>query len=147
MCTLEEALRSVSIGVMVDFDPTDVAEPALEVIEEAGALDRVVFSGENVEAYRRIRARAPDARIALTWMDHSRPPDALLDELGVEFLNPPWDLVDGDLVRDMRARGTKVSTWTVDDPAEMRRMIDAGVDAVITNRIELLVPLLAEAAC
>ena len=47
----------------------------------------------------------------------------------------------------MHERGLKVSTWTVDDPAEMRRVIDAGVDAVITNRIAELVALLAEARC
>jgi len=47
----------------------------------------------------------------------------------------------------MHARGYKVSTWTVDDPLEMRRVVDCGVDAVVTNRIRELVALLAEARC
>ena len=33
----------------------------------------------------------------------------------------------------------KVSTWTVDDAGDMDRVVDAGVDAVVSNRIaELL---------
>jgi len=47
----------------------------------------------------------------------------------------------------MRGRGYKVSTWTVDEPREMRRVVDCGVDAVVTNRVHALVSLLAEARC
>ena len=147
IATLEEALDCVSIGVMVDYTRADVAEPALEVIQAAGALERVLFAGGNVEGHRRIRELAPDARIALTWTEEELPGDDLLDELGVEFFNPPWELVDERVVATMHERGTKVSTWTVDDPAEMRRVVDAGADAVITNRIGTLVALLAEAPC
>jgi glycerophosphoryl diester phosphodiesterase len=145
--TLEEALASVSVDVMVDYVLADVVEPALEVIDAAGALGRVLFSGGNVDGHRRIRELAPEARIALTWTDARPPADELLDELGVEFFNPPYQLVDEEVVELMHHRGTKVSTWTVDDPREMRRVVEAGVDAVITNRIAALVALLAEVAC
>ena len=35
--------------------------------------------------------------------------------------------------------GRLVSTWTVDDPEDMARMVEAGVDAVVSNRIGALV--------
>ncbi|HVU78128.1 MAG TPA: glycerophosphodiester phosphodiesterase family protein [Gaiellaceae bacterium] len=145
--TLAEALDAISVGVMVDYTLADVVEPALDAIRDAGALDRCLFSGANVAGHRRIRELAPDARIALTWTQPEPPADALLDELAVEFFNPPHELVDPGVVEAMHERGTKVSTWTVDDEAEMRRVIDAGVDAVISNRIGALVALLEEARC
>ena len=145
--TLEDVLECVSLPVMVDYTLADVVEPALETIEAAGALQRVVFAGGNVGGHRRIRALAPDARIALTWTRREPPSDALLEDLEPEYFNPPCELVDAALVNAMHGRGLKVSTWTVDDPQEMRRVVDLGVDAVVTNRIAELVSLLAGKPC
>jgi glycerophosphoryl diester phosphodiesterase len=145
--TLDEALACVDLPVMVDFTLADVVEPALEAIHRAGALERVLFSGGNVDGHRRIRELAPTARIALTWTDREQPADALLEELGIEYFNPPWERVDETIVGAMHDRGYRVSTWTVDDPLEMRRMVECGVDAIVTNRIRELVALLAEARC
>jgi myo-inositol-1(or 4)-monophosphatase len=147
VATLAEALACVDLPVMVDFTMADVVEPALAVISEADALERVLFSGGKVAGHRRIRALAPAARIALTWTDREPPPAALLEELVVEYFNPPWERVDAVIVDAMHDRGYKVSTWTVDDPREMRRVVDCGVDAVVTNRVPELVALLAEARC
>ena len=147
VATLAEALACVDLPVMVDFTMADVVEPALAVISEADALERVLFSGGNLAGHRRIRALAPAARIALTWTDREPPPAALLEELVVEYFNPPWERVDAVIVDAMHDRGYKVSTWTVDDPREMRRVVDCGVDAVVTNRVPELVALLAEARC
>jgi glycerophosphoryl diester phosphodiesterase len=147
IATLDEALGCVSMPVMVDYEVADVVEPALEVIRAVGALERVLFSGGNVAGHRRIRELAPEARIALTWTRREPPARELLEELDPEYLNPPWELVDAGLVSAMHARGRKVSTWTVDDRREMRRLIDLGVDAIVTNRIGELVSLLAEAPC
>lgn len=145
--TLAEALDAVALPVMVDYTLADVVEPALEAVEAAGALDRVVFAGGNLEGHRMIRSLAPGARIALTWTEREPPSTALLDELAVEFFNPQWDRCTEPVVASMHDRGLKVSTWTVDDPVEMRRALDVGVDAVITNRVGALVALLAEAPC
>lgn len=145
--TLAEALAAISIPVMVDYTLADVVEPALEAIDAAGALERVLFAGGNVDGHRRIRELAPSARIALTWTDEGAPPFSLLEELDAEFYNPHWQLLTPAVVDELHQRGLSVSAWTVDDPAAMRRVLDAGADAVTTNRIATLVELLAESRC
>jgi glycerophosphoryl diester phosphodiesterase len=151
---LTDVLSTIAHPVMVDFTEVDVVAPTLEAIREAGALDRVLFSGENVAGHRLVRSLAPGARIALTWTKRTPCPDALLDELEVEFFNPSGTLLASQpgLVAAMHERGTAVSTWTIDRRADMAAVLDLGVDAVITNRIGELVGLLderrqLEAAC
>ncbi len=42
----------------------------------------------------------------------------------------------------VHAAGLLVSCWTVDDEAEMARVVEAGVDAVVSNRIGRLLRFL-----
>jgi glycerophosphoryl diester phosphodiesterase len=140
---LADALAAVQIPVMVDYTRADVVEPALEAIREARALDRVLFSGACIEGHRRIRELAPEARIALTWEEGLPPSDELLEELRVEYFNPPYQLVTPERVALMHDRGLLVSTWTVDSITEMERVLDAGVDAVISNRVGELLRVIA----
>jgi glycerophosphoryl diester phosphodiesterase len=142
---LAEALAAIPVGVMVDYERGDVAEPALAAVVAAGALDRCVFAGGCFDGHRRIRALAPGARIALTWTREGESPFPLLDELGAELFNPNGKLLlrNPSLVERVHAHGTAVSVWTVDDLADMALALDLGVDAVITNRIGELVALLA----
>jgi glycerophosphoryl diester phosphodiesterase len=47
------------------------------------------------------------------------------------------------LLDAVHAAGAEVHVWTVDDPARMRMLLDLGVDAIVTNRPDLALPLAA----
>lgn len=143
---LSEALAAIpdSVQVMVDYEERAVAEPALDAVLAAGALDRCLFSGSCYDGHRAIRGRASDARIACTWTGDAPVADALLDELAAEYWNPSGDVLarDPEQVERMHARGTLVSVWTIDRRADMQLVLDLGVDAVVTNHVADLVELL-----
>jgi glycerophosphoryl diester phosphodiesterase len=57
-----------------------------------------------------------------------------------------WFLPFGDItpetVAEARALGLKLGAWTVDDPKDMRRLIDRGLDALCTDRPDVLADIL-----
>jgi len=64
--------------------------------------------------------------------------------LRLAALHPYQGQVTPKQVQQARRRGQQINTWTVNEPAEMRRLIDLGVDGIITDRPDLLSALLAE---
>lgn len=53
-------------------------------------------------------------------------------------------VVDRAFVRHAHRRGLQVHVWTVNDPGQMRTLLDLGVDGMMTDHIETLRAVLAE---
>jgi glycerophosphoryl diester phosphodiesterase len=51
---------------------------------------------------------------------------------------PIWADVTDAAVREARSRGLHIGAWTVNDPAEMRRLSSLGIDAICTDRPDLM---------
>ena len=65
-------------------------------------------------------------------------------DVGVRQICPRWDLVTAELVERARHADLHVVPWTVNDPAEMRRLVDAGVNGIMTDFPDRLRAVLAE---
>jgi glycerophosphoryl diester phosphodiesterase len=137
--TLREVLDAVPLPLMVDFTRREVVPGGIQAVRAAGALARCLFVTGNVAALQQLREASPDARIGLTWLDGPEPPLAQLRELGAEYWNPWFGVITPEGVAAVHDTGLRVSTWTVDTPEEMTQVLEAGVDAVVSNRIAALV--------
>jgi glycerophosphoryl diester phosphodiesterase len=54
-----------------------------------------------------------------------------------------FTIADAGLVKRAHAAGKEVHVWTINDPAEMRELLDRGVDGLMTDRTDLLKDVLA----
>lgn len=86
---------------------------------------------------------ALDATIPLGLICESKTQLRLWSELPVQFVIPQQELVDSELVRKIKGAGKKVFVWTVNDPADMKRIAEYGVDGVISDDTSLLCRTLA----
>ncbi len=106
----------------------------LDAVRSRELLPRMLFSSFYDPVLARLRALSPDARLALLLS--RKFPVRMVERaraLGAEAVNPEDSLVTRELVREAHAAGLAVYVFTVDDPAEMRRLLDLGVDGLFTN--------------
>ncbi len=87
--------------------------------------------------------RALDATIPLGLICESKTQLRLWSELPVQYVIPHYDLAEPDLVRKIKGAGKKVFVWTVNDPADMQRFAECGVDGIISDDTSLLCRTLA----
>jgi glycerophosphoryl diester phosphodiesterase len=135
-----------SAAVMVDMDSEEWAAAAQAEASRVVASGRlrasqVIWCGD-VEGMRQVRAADPEARIFLSWGEEARngaPADRLVHDLRPEAFNPRWQVLESGGREWAASRGIPVSCWTVDDAGVLARLLDNGVDAVISNDIRALV--------
>jgi len=107
---------------------------AIEAVRTRGIAGRTLFSSFYDPVLARLRALAPEARIAL--LISRKYPVRVVERaqaLGAEAINPEAAIVDEALVRAAHGAGLAVYVFTVDDAAEMRRLLGMGVDGLFTN--------------
>lgn len=155
---LEDVLGSFpDVRVNIDVKEPAGIFPVAEVIERTRSHDRVLvasFSAARRRATQRRLSRpvatsAGTTEIARFALDTrlGRPVRWLAER--VDCLQVPatagrLTLVDERTVDAAHAAGLKVHVWTVNEPAEMNRLIDLGVDGLISDRADLLRTVLLE---
>lgn len=134
------------------------AVPALvEFVAAREAWDRVLVGSFSARRLKRFRVltggRVPTSAHPLeVGLFRLLPSGRLADRLTrrrVAALQIPhrrgrWVVCTRGLVRRAHAAGKHVHVWTIDDPSEMRELLDRGVDGLMTDRSDVLKAVLIE---
>jgi glycerophosphoryl diester phosphodiesterase len=97
---------------------------------------RAVVMSFSPIALRRVRLLEPELPVVqLMWWVYG-PARSVVVPGGVPILGPALRLLraDPELVRRAHARGRRIYTWTINDPADLDFVLDLGVDYVATDR-------------
>jgi glycerophosphoryl diester phosphodiesterase len=138
--------------------PTELADATLSVIDAAGAVARVVVESFDWRVQRHVRKTRPDIRLAwLTraetvrdaalWWDGATAAGSVPARVAAEggpIWAPDYASLTESEVREAHALGLFVLPWTVNRPADMRRLIDWGVDGLISDRPDLALKVLGD---
>lgn len=151
--TLEEVLTACPhVRVNAEAKEPQVAAPLAAVIDRLGAHDRVLFAAEherNRSAVRRYPGPWGASRrdCALFWVLHRLPFVGYTPEVDI-FQVPEhfhgYRILTPAVIRAAHARNIPVHVWTVDDPDDMRRLLEWGVDGIQSDRPDLLSAVLVE---
>jgi glycerophosphoryl diester phosphodiesterase len=149
---LLEDLLGTWPDVRVNIDPKHDAavEPLADVLRRTAAVDRVcvgAFSDRRIARARTLvgpalctsagpRQVAVLAALARRARLRARGLTAPCAQVPPRAGRVP--LVTPRFVEAAHRRGIQVHVWTVDDPAQMRRLLDLGVDGIMTDRPQVL---------
>ncbi|MFJ2726796.1 glycerophosphodiester phosphodiesterase [Streptomyces collinus] len=133
----------------VDVKAEPALRPLLKLIERAGAWDRVcVGSFSEARVLRAQRLAGPrlatsfGTRGVLSLRLRSWGLPAAVRRSAVAAQVPEAQsgvpVVDQRFVRAAHARGLQVHVWTINEPARMHRLLDLGVDGIMTDHIDTL---------
>ncbi len=152
---LDEVLETFPrVRAIIEPKAADAARPLLRAVEAHGAAHRILI-GAKLEATRRgARAHrgpwgASRRQVVRFWALHRVP---VLRRAGVPaadaFQIPERSglatLATRAFVRRAHEANMPVQVWTVDAAADMRRLLDMGVDGIQTDRPDVLARVLVE---
>jgi glycerophosphoryl diester phosphodiesterase len=157
---LSEVLDTVpGARLNLDLKAPGTAAPAWETIRSRGLQDEFCvgsFSQRAISAFRRLSrgavataaSQAGTALMALgpRWVSRlvRTPADVLQIPTTATIRERTLQLVTPRLVEVAHRHGKQVHVWTIDDADEMHRLLDLGVDGIVSDRIDVLRDVLVE---
>lgn len=149
--TLQEIIdlaRPTPVGLYIETKspelyPVGFEAKVFEVVRRNQFEKRVVIQSFSRQSLEKVRALAPELPIALLIEKGDVDPVEATLAVGSKDLAIQFRLVTAELAARVHARGLALTVWTVDSEVDIKRMIDLGVDRIITNYPERLKRLLA----
>lgn len=147
---LIELCKEHDIFLNVELKSGVVAYPGIEakvaeLLKRQDMVGQSIVSSFNHYSLQELKRLLPEVKIGLLYACGLVDPWIYAERLAASALHPVFYAVTPELVQGCHAHGLRVYPWTVDGVEDMRRMIDAGVDGVITNRPDELTRLLRDA--
>ena len=104
--------------------------------------ERLIVQCFDTRALNYMHAKWPELTLSYLTEDYDGGDiETLLQNLDFipQWWSPESSVVTPENVAWCHAHGIGVVPWTVDDPAEMRRLVDCGVEAIISNYPDILI--------
>lgn len=140
--TLQEVIDLLPNSMFINVEiktlslrPAREVKAVVELIKKNNLFPRVLVSSFNPLVLYHLKKLSPN--IARGLLFESRLPIHFgkinSSLLKLHALHPPAHLTNEKLIQLARKNGYQVNTWTINEPAEMHRLIDLGVNSIITD--------------
>lgn len=141
-----EAYPETRFNIEIKHDCPALVDGTIEAVAAAGREKRTLLTAGGNAAMARLRRRLAETGVApavgacagdvlgfvKAALEGGAPPEGPMAlQIPAEFGGRP--LVTRELVRFAHAHDVQVHVWTVNDPLEMTRLLDLGVDGLVTD--------------
>jgi glycerophosphoryl diester phosphodiesterase len=122
--------------------PREFAQLLYDELADLDILDRVIIQSFDPATLIEMRKIDPGLKQAML-VSNEEPMQVYLDTLGYtpEIWSPHYRLVTPEMVNQAHEYGMTVIPWTINETDEMRRLLEMGVDGIITDYPDRAAPL------
>ena len=105
-----------------------------EAYPEADVFNKVCIQSFDLRALREVRKTALPVKLSLIT-EKTADPAKEMNALGfpVDIYSPSYELVTPELISWCHFRQIAVIPWTINDVSEMQKLVDMGVDGIISD--------------
>lgn len=153
--SLEEALRAFpKANFNLDIKEEAAIKPTVRVIEELSAHNRVLVSSFSnkrrlaaLQLFSKPVATSASASVIIKAMLlhlFRQPLDRLLTGIGaiqVPMKMYGMNFTKASFIKRVKATNTQIHFWTINDPAEIKRLIGLGADGIVTDNTDMAVEI------
>jgi len=140
---LEEMIATVPKGkkMVIEIKCGPEVFPALEkVVKQCGKKKQLIFIAFNWETI--VQARQLFPKNKCYWLSSSaatvREKIGEASKFKLDGFNLNNKIVEEATVKQVKGAGLELLSWTIDDPQEVKRLVDLGVTGITTNRPDLI---------
>ncbi len=140
--TLQEALDLIRDKVIINLEikrefsrSNGFEEKIVKILKDFKLRDNIIISSFNPLVLKRIALIAPYLHLGFIYRNRTQK----LMTIGtcLKSLHINFRTLSKKYLKAMQAKGYKVFPWTVDRINDMKRLVEMGVDGIITNRPEV----------
>ncbi|MBM3463888.1 MAG: glycerophosphodiester phosphodiesterase [Armatimonadetes bacterium] len=140
-------LDNGKVGFVVEIKNGPMYYPGIEkkmvdLIRKRNLQDRVIVISFDHAALRKVHEIDPGITTGALYDANILKCHEIAKNAHSAWVGPSWELTTEEAVADAKAHGVKMNLWTVDDPVVMKRFIDLGVNALTTNKPDVLLKAL-----
>jgi glycerophosphoryl diester phosphodiesterase len=134
--TLEEALEIASgaVGMILELKVEGIGNEACAIVKRAGFHDPLIYASFLIDELHHVRLIDPLAKL-MVLLPRTLPRDPVADVVAVRasHVGLHCSTVSPALLQTYHNLGRLVFTYTVNEPAEIRRLRNMGVDGIISD--------------
>ncbi|MCH7415106.1 glycerophosphodiester phosphodiesterase [Belliella sp. R4-6] len=114
--------------------PAEFSDMVYKLIDSSVSWERVNIQSFDFRVLKYYNQTYPDVTLAMLITDATKS-KAQLEELGFQpqIYSPYFVALNQETVKELKEKGMKIIPWTVNTTEQMQKLLDMGVDGIITD--------------
>ena len=134
--TLDEVISCVKdrIGLVIEIKEPGTEVKVLEKIDEHN-LENVILTSFYHKSIKNARKINPSVDAGIIFACQPVDVNPMVSNAGANVIFPGYKYLDEDLIKQAHGNGISVYPWTVDDEGMFEKLVEMGVDGIVTNKL------------